>query len=86
LTNSELSENIFSEEVYKMYGGRLIFDISVVALVYCLGQSNGEGLEAKVAVAKLPTPLRDSTAVYDGNDYVYIFGGLVTETLRIIIP
>jgi hypothetical protein len=63
--------------VYKMYSGRLNFVIAFAALVHSLGQSNGEGLEAKVAGAKLPRTLGldVSTAVYDGNDSVYIFGG-----------
>jgi hypothetical protein len=39
----------------------------------CYGQS--EQLEAKLAEAKLPTGLRETTTVYDGNDYIYIFGG-----------
>jgi hypothetical protein len=58
-----------------MYSGRLSFVIAVVALVHIFGAINGEALEAKVADAKLPTALYASTAVYDGNDSVYIFGG-----------
>jgi hypothetical protein len=48
---------------------------SVLILVHCLGVSYGEGLEAKVAGAKLPTSLYYHSAVYDGKDSVYIFGG-----------
>jgi hypothetical protein len=58
-----------------MCRGRLTFVIAVVVLVHCLVQSNGEGLEAKLAVSKLPEALYLSTAVYDGNDSVFIFGG-----------
>jgi hypothetical protein len=58
-----------------MYWGRPLFVIAVVALLLCFGESDGEGLEAKLAGAKLPVTLYHSTAVYDGNDSVYIFGG-----------
>jgi hypothetical protein len=58
-----------------MYSVRLIFLFAVAALVQCFGKSNGESLEAKLAGAKLPAVLDQSTAVYDGNDSVYIFGG-----------
>jgi hypothetical protein len=58
-----------------MYRGRLILVIAVVAVVHCFEESNGEGLEAQLASAKLPMTLGYSTAVYDGNDSVYIFGG-----------
>jgi hypothetical protein len=75
LRNSKIIENIFSLQIYKMYSGRLIFVLAVAVLVQCLGESNGESLEAKLAGAKLPTALANSAAVYDGNDSVYIFGG-----------
>jgi hypothetical protein len=75
LTNSELSENTFPEQVYKMYRGRMIFVIAIVALVHCFRDSNGEGLEAKLAAAQLPSAMDSNTAVYDGNDTVYILGG-----------
>jgi hypothetical protein len=65
----------FSDQVYKMYRARLIFVIAVVSVVHCFGEANGEGLEAKMAGAKLPAGLSASTLVYDGNDSVYMFGG-----------
>jgi hypothetical protein len=34
-----------------------------------------QGLEAKLARTSLPNPLLYSSAVYDGVDNVYIFGG-----------
>jgi hypothetical protein len=73
LRNSEIIENIFSLQIYKMYSGRLIFVLAVA--VQCFGEGNGESLEAKLAGAKQPTALANSAAVYDGNDSVYIFGG-----------
>jgi hypothetical protein len=58
-----------------MYMGARTFVMAVMTLVQFLGQSNGEGLVAKVAGAKFPTMLHRSTAVYDGTDSVYIIGG-----------
>jgi hypothetical protein len=58
-----------------MYRDILTFLITVAALVHRFGQCYGEGLEAKLAGAKLPFPLRYHAAVYDGSDDVYIFGG-----------
>jgi hypothetical protein len=58
-----------------MYRQRLTFVITVAVLVHCLAAAYGQGLEAKLAFAKLPTPMHISTAVYDGTDNVYIFGG-----------
>jgi hypothetical protein len=58
-----------------MYRNSLIFLIVVVALVHCFGRIYGKELEAKVAQAELPAGLSESTAVYDGIDSVYIFGG-----------
>jgi hypothetical protein len=55
--------------------GHLTFVIAVALLVHCFVSTYGQGLEAKLAGAKLPTPLELSTAVYDGTDNVYIFGG-----------
>jgi hypothetical protein len=54
---------------------RQTFLIAIATFVLCFEESNGEGLEAKVAGAKLPKILGYSTAVYDGSDSVYIFGG-----------
>jgi hypothetical protein len=51
--------------------------VAVATILHC---SDGgyyiQGLEAKLADAELPTNLCQSKAVYDGTDYVYIFGGL----------
>jgi hypothetical protein len=55
---------------------RLFFVIAVAFIfAHCFGESYGQGLEAKVAGEKLPTPLFCHSAVYDGDDFVYIFGG-----------
>jgi hypothetical protein len=37
--------------------------------------TTGQILEAKKAGAKLPIPLADASAVFDGEDSVFIFGG-----------
>jgi hypothetical protein len=59
-----------------MYRQRhLTFVIALAALVQCFTATDGQGLEATLAGAKLPTPLYLSTAVYDGTDNVYILGG-----------
>jgi hypothetical protein len=60
-----------------MYGGRYGFEIGIAAiLVHCIiGDSYGQDLVAKLANATLPSGLYYSTAVYDGSDSVYIFGG-----------
>jgi hypothetical protein len=49
--------------------------IALATLVHCFDGTYGQELEAKLAGAKLLTTLYGSTAVYDGNDGVYIFGG-----------
>jgi hypothetical protein len=54
---------------------RLTFVIALATLVHCLHGTYGEDLEAKLAGSKLLTTLYASTAVYDGTDSVYIFGG-----------
>jgi hypothetical protein len=59
-----------------MDGEKQVFAIAVVLLLaQCFSESYGQGLEGIVAGAKLPTALWCSTAVYDGNDSVYLFGG-----------
>jgi hypothetical protein len=50
-----------------------LFIIAFSASVHCCGQSYG--LEAKLADTKLHRGTADSSAVYDGIDSVYIFGG-----------
>jgi hypothetical protein len=47
----------------------------VVALVTVSTPVSGQVLEAKVAGARLPFPISDNSAVYDGVDNVYVFGG-----------
>jgi hypothetical protein len=59
-----------------------IFVIAFAVLVHCFAPTYGQGLEAKLAGAKLPTPLYLITAVYDGTDKVYIFGGYVMLILQ----
>jgi hypothetical protein len=54
---------------------RLTAVIVVVTLLNYFTGNYGEELEAKRAGAKLPIELESSTAVYDGIDSVYIFGG-----------
>jgi hypothetical protein len=59
-----------------MYRGTYVFGIFIAILMHCfIGDSYGQDLEAKLADARLPTGLYYSTAVYDGIDSVYIFGG-----------
>jgi hypothetical protein len=60
----------------------LTFVIAVAVLVNCFAPTYVQGLEAKLAGAKLPAPLYYSTAVYDGTDNVYIFGGYVMLILH----
>jgi hypothetical protein len=50
-----------------------------VALVTVSNRASGQGLEAKFAGARLPYTLYESSAVYDGVDNVYLFGGLDYE-------
>jgi hypothetical protein len=73
----ELTKNHFNQEnTYKMGKEEQVFAIAIaLMLAQCFSESDGQGLEAKVAGAKLPTPLYRHSAVYDGNDSVYIFGG-----------
>jgi hypothetical protein len=58
-----------------MYEQRLTVVIGIAVLVHCLSPAYGQRLEAKLAGAKLSKTLYLSTAVYDGTDNVYIFGG-----------
>jgi hypothetical protein len=53
----------------------VIFVIIAATLVHSFGQSYGEELETKLAGAKLPSAMYVTTAIYDGSDSVYIFGG-----------
>jgi predicted small secreted protein len=54
--------------------GFLFLIAIALILASCFNGSYGQGLEAKVAGAKLPMPFHYHSAVYDGNDFVYIFG------------
>jgi hypothetical protein len=47
----------------------------VVALVTVSNPVSGQGFVAKLAGAKLPYTLFGSSALYDGVDNVYLFGG-----------
>jgi hypothetical protein len=47
----------------------------VVALVTVSNPVSGQGFEAKLAGARLPYTIYDSSAAYDGVDNVYLFGG-----------
>jgi hypothetical protein len=58
-----------------MYSKKQVFVITVLAIVYCFGESSGQHPEAKLAGARLPTTLKSGAAVNDGMDNVYIFGG-----------
>jgi hypothetical protein len=49
--------------------------ILVLALTTVCTEVSGQGLEAKLAGSQLPNTLYGSSAVYDGADSVYIFGG-----------
>jgi hypothetical protein len=69
--------NFNKENSYKMNKGTQVFASAVAFLLQLrfIGSYGQGGLEAIVAGAKLPTALWCSTAVYDGNDSVYLFGG-----------
>jgi hypothetical protein len=55
---------------------RAILIVLVMAVLTWATETAGQqGLEAKLAGARLPTSLSQSSAVYDGVDDVYIFGG-----------
>jgi hypothetical protein len=55
---------------------RAILIVLVLAVLNCSTETAGQqGLEAKLAGTRLPTKLWGSSAVYDGIDNVYIFGG-----------
>jgi hypothetical protein len=55
---------------------RAIFIVLVWAVLNWSTETEGQqGLEAKLAGTRLPASLFDSSAVYDGVDNVYIFGG-----------
>jgi hypothetical protein len=47
----------------------------VVALVIVNTELSGQEFEAKLAGTRLPNTLYVSSAVYDGVDNVYLFGG-----------
>jgi hypothetical protein len=63
---------------YKMHRERRNFVIAFAAALlgnYFRETYGIQTLEAKLAGAKLPTILYYTTAVYDGDDSVYIFAG-----------
>jgi hypothetical protein len=57
----------------RRHGQSLI--LLVVAFVTFSNEVSGQDFEAKLANARLPNPLYESCAVYDGVDNVYLFGG-----------
>jgi hypothetical protein len=72
---SELTRNNFNKENnYKMGKEEQVYAIAFM-FAHCFSESYGQGLEAIVAKAKLPTALYSHAAVYDGIHSVYIFGG-----------
>jgi hypothetical protein len=55
---------------------RAILMVFVMAVLnWATETARQQGLEAKPAGARLPTSLSQCSAVYDGVDSVYIFGG-----------
>jgi hypothetical protein len=54
---------------------RSLIVLVVAIIINCSKIISGQGLEFKLAGARLPKTLRESSAVYDGVDHVYIFGG-----------
>jgi hypothetical protein len=58
-----------------MYGIRLIKTFGLAVVVATITGCYGEGLELKIAGGTLPSALYYSSAVYDGRDSVFIFGG-----------
>jgi hypothetical protein len=58
-----------------MYGERLIITFRLAVAVATMSGCYGEELELKIAGGTLPSALYYSSAVYDGRDSVFIFGG-----------
>jgi hypothetical protein len=52
-----------------------VFVMLVLTITDVWGAARGEILEAKKPGAKLPSSLRSASAVFDGEDSVYILGG-----------
>jgi hypothetical protein len=61
------------EEISRKRAMLIVFVMAV--LNWAIETAGQQGLEAKLAGARLPTSLSQSSAVYDGVDDVYIFGG-----------
>jgi hypothetical protein len=59
----------------KIYLKMFVFVMLVLTAIDMWGAARGQLLEAKKPRAKLPSPLRSASAVFDGEDSVYIFGG-----------
>jgi hypothetical protein len=75
-------QKIFSENYREMSKEKLNFVIAFAAIVVCLGESDGQDLEAKLASAQLPMETDELATVYDGNN-IYILGGSVWVCLRV---
>jgi fermentation-respiration switch protein FrsA (DUF1100 family) len=73
---SQASRNQLRKKSNEMSRKRAVLIVFVWTVLNCSSQTTGQqGLEAKLAGAKLPTTLYYSSAVYDDVDNVYIFGG-----------
>jgi hypothetical protein len=76
MSKSQTSRNPFYKQSDEMSRKRAILIFFVLAVLNWSTETAGQdGLEAKLAGARLPTTLYRSSAVYDGVDNVYIFGG-----------
>jgi uncharacterized membrane protein YqhA len=75
-SNSKARRNRLSKQSDEMSRKLSTVIVLVLAVLTWTTETAGqEGLEAKLAGAKLPTTLYRCSAVYDGIDNVYIFGG-----------
>jgi hypothetical protein len=61
-----------------MEGKRLVLILAVALIQYCR-EGNGQGLEASLANARLPTRRLSCASAYDGDDFIYIFGGYMRQ-------
>jgi CBS domain containing-hemolysin-like protein len=73
---SQASRNQLRKQSDEMSSKLAILIVFVMAVLNWATETAGQqSLEAKLAGARLPTSLSQSSAVYDGVDDVYIFGG-----------
>jgi hypothetical protein len=59
----------------QLQGSASIFFIAAVTVFCICDKTNGLELVAIEAKARLPSQLAYSTAIYDGDDNIYILGG-----------